>query len=205
MALVLRIKFPPTYPLIYKTLRIDANLTVHEAVLFIAQTLNIPAENNIGLYLPDEKRWLDDNATLASYESLQDVVRELLFLAVLFFCISPFFSSARFLAFSTLLFNHICCISLCAVASEFMNDDNLSSFFCVSLHRLAWYAHKRISYVSRSIEYAPKWWNISIIRFLLLFGFITPKFHFWNSTFVASRPFISSYISSSSFCCFRNT
>ena len=73
MALVLRIKFPPTYPLIYKTLRIDANLTVHEAVLFIAQTLNIPAENNIGLYLPDDKRWLDDNATLASYESLQDV------------------------------------------------------------------------------------------------------------------------------------
>jgi len=73
MALVLRIKFPPTYPLIYKTLRIDANLTVSEAVAFIAQTLNIPAENNIGLYLPDEKRWLDDNAKLASYESLQDV------------------------------------------------------------------------------------------------------------------------------------
>ncbi|PRP75800.1 hypothetical protein PROFUN_08794 [Planoprotostelium fungivorum] len=72
-ALVLRIKFPPTYPLIYKTLRIDANLTVHEAVLFIAETLNIPNDAGIGLYLPDEKRWLDDNSLLNTYESLQDV------------------------------------------------------------------------------------------------------------------------------------
>jgi len=72
-ALVLRIKFPPTYPLIYKTLRIDANLTVSEAVNFVADTLNIPKEADIGLYLPDEKRWLDDQATLASYDSLQDV------------------------------------------------------------------------------------------------------------------------------------
>jgi len=72
-ALVLRIKFPPTYPLIYKTLRIDANLTVKEAVAFISETLNIPSETNIGLYFPDEKRWLDDNAPLSSYDSLQDV------------------------------------------------------------------------------------------------------------------------------------
>jgi len=72
-ALVLRIKFPPTYPLIYKTLRIDANLTVSEAVTFIAETLNIPSESNIGLYLPDEKRWLEDNTALATYDSLQDV------------------------------------------------------------------------------------------------------------------------------------
>ena len=73
-ALVLRIKFPPTYPLIYKTLRIDANLTVAEAVKFIAETLNIQSESNIGLYLPDEKRWLDDNTPLSTYSSLQDVV-----------------------------------------------------------------------------------------------------------------------------------
>eukprot|EP01114_Cavostelium_apophysatum_P017548 TRINITY_DN5243_c0_g1_i1.p1 TRINITY_DN5243_c0_g1~~TRINITY_DN5243_c0_g1_i1.p1 ORF type:complete len:106 (-),score=11.51 TRINITY_DN5243_c0_g1_i1:479-796(-) len=72
-ALVLRIKFPPTYPLIYKTLRIDANLTVLEAVHFIAETLNIPSEANIGLYLPDEKRWLDDDTPLSTYDSLQDV------------------------------------------------------------------------------------------------------------------------------------
>ncbi len=73
-ALVLRIKFPPTYPLIYKTLRIDANLTVAEAVAFISESLNIPSEKNIGLYLPDEKKWLEDNVPLSNYESLQDVV-----------------------------------------------------------------------------------------------------------------------------------
>jgi len=72
-ALVLRIKFPPTYPLIYKTLRIDANLSVAEAVAFIAETLNIPSEQNIGLYLPDDKRWLDDDTPLSQYDSLQDV------------------------------------------------------------------------------------------------------------------------------------
>eukprot|EP01117_Protostelium_nocturnum_P001337 TRINITY_DN11644_c0_g1_i1.p1 TRINITY_DN11644_c0_g1~~TRINITY_DN11644_c0_g1_i1.p1 ORF type:complete len:107 (-),score=25.28 TRINITY_DN11644_c0_g1_i1:156-476(-) len=72
-ALVLRIKFPPTYPLIYKTLRIDANLTVKEAVIYIAETLNIPKENGIGLFLPDEKRWLEDNTPLSNYDSLQDV------------------------------------------------------------------------------------------------------------------------------------
>jgi len=72
-ALVLRIKFPPTYPLIYKTLRIDANLTVSEAVAFIAETLNIPNESHIGLYLPDEKRWLDDDTPLSTYDSLQEV------------------------------------------------------------------------------------------------------------------------------------
>ena len=73
-ALVLRIKFPPTYPLIYKTLRIDANLKVTDAIIYIAQTLNIPSENNIGLYLPDDKKWLDDNLPLSAYDSLQDVV-----------------------------------------------------------------------------------------------------------------------------------
>ena len=86
-ALVLRIKFPPTYPLIYKTLRIDANLTVAEAVKFIAETLNIPAENQIGLYLPDEKRWLDDNTPLSAYDSLQDVVcASLFFIPLLSHC-----------------------------------------------------------------------------------------------------------------------
>jgi len=59
--------------LFYKTLRIDANLTVNDAVKFISETLNIPTEKNIGLYLPDERRWLDDNTPLSTYESLQDV------------------------------------------------------------------------------------------------------------------------------------
>ncbi len=76
MALVLRIKFPPTYPLIYKTLRIDAKLTVAEAVNFISTALNIPAEKNMGLYLPDERKWLEDDVSLSQYESLQDVVSD---------------------------------------------------------------------------------------------------------------------------------
>jgi hypothetical protein len=73
-ALVLRIKFPPTYPLIYKTLRIDANLTVSEAITFIGESLNVACGGSIGLYLPDEKRWLDDQTKLAVYENLQEEV-----------------------------------------------------------------------------------------------------------------------------------
>jgi len=72
MALVMRIKFPPTYPLIYKTLRIDSNLTVVQSISYISETLNVNAGANIGLYLPQEKRWLDDNAPLSSYPQLQD-------------------------------------------------------------------------------------------------------------------------------------
>ena len=76
-ALVLRIKFPMTYPLIYKTLRVDANYTADEAVRFIAETVNVQSllNGNEGLYVPDEKRWLDKDKPLSSYESLQDVVR----------------------------------------------------------------------------------------------------------------------------------
>jgi len=68
----MRIKFPPTYPLIYKTLRIDSNLTVTQSISFISESLNVAAAENIGLYLPQEKRWLDDNTTLSSYPQLQD-------------------------------------------------------------------------------------------------------------------------------------
>jgi len=74
-ALVLRIKFPMTYPLIYKTLRVDANFTSSEAVKFIAETVNVTSllKGSEGLYVPDEKRWLDDNTPLSQYDSLQDV------------------------------------------------------------------------------------------------------------------------------------
>ena len=71
-ALVLRIKFPPTYPLIYKTLRIDANLSVTESIKFIGESLNVDCGGNIGLYLPDEKRWLDADTKLSTYENLQE-------------------------------------------------------------------------------------------------------------------------------------
>lgn len=65
------------YPLIYKTLRVDANFTTKEAVRFIADTVNVTSllVGTEGLYIPDEKRWLDDDAILSTYDSLQDVVR----------------------------------------------------------------------------------------------------------------------------------
>eukprot|EP01098_Paradermamoeba_levis_P010366 TRINITY_DN4357_c0_g1_i2.p1 TRINITY_DN4357_c0_g1~~TRINITY_DN4357_c0_g1_i2.p1 ORF type:complete len:102 (-),score=20.25 TRINITY_DN4357_c0_g1_i2:122-427(-) len=72
MAVVMRIKFPPTYPLIYKTLRIDSNFTTNQAIEFIGQSLNVPCSGDIGLYLPQEKIWLDPNTPLSAYESLQD-------------------------------------------------------------------------------------------------------------------------------------
>jgi hypothetical protein len=53
-------------------LRIDSNLTVMEAIKFIGETLNVACGGNIGLYLPDEKRWLDDNAPLSAYDNLQE-------------------------------------------------------------------------------------------------------------------------------------
>eukprot|EP01126_Amoeba_proteus_P023666 TRINITY_DN23754_c0_g2_i1.p1 TRINITY_DN23754_c0_g2~~TRINITY_DN23754_c0_g2_i1.p1 ORF type:complete len:107 (-),score=11.71 TRINITY_DN23754_c0_g2_i1:113-433(-) len=73
-ALVLRIKFPVTYPLIYKTLRVDANFTVKEAVQFIAETVNVTTllTGSEGLFVPDEGTWLDDQTPLSNYSSLQD-------------------------------------------------------------------------------------------------------------------------------------
>lgn len=75
-ALVLRIKFPVTYPLIYKTLRVDANFTVHQAVRFIAETVNVTGllVGSEGLYIPDEAQWLDDNTVLSTYKTLQEAV-----------------------------------------------------------------------------------------------------------------------------------
>mmetsp|Transcript_47731 Transcript_47731/g.120163 ORF Transcript_47731/g.120163 Transcript_47731/m.120163 type:complete len:111 (-) Transcript_47731:495-827(-) len=73
MALVMRIKFPPTYPLIYKTLRIDSSLTVSEAIKFIHDTLQVPPTGEqIGLYLASDQLWLDNDKTLSSYPELQD-------------------------------------------------------------------------------------------------------------------------------------
>lgn len=73
-ALVLRIKFPQTYPLIYKTLRVDPNLTVAEAVVYIAQTVSAPPHQGVGLFVPSQKKWLGENETLSQYTSLQDEV-----------------------------------------------------------------------------------------------------------------------------------
>ena len=74
MAFVLRIKFPPTYPLIYKTVRVDSELTVEQAITFIGETLHVPAGENIGLYLPQDKQWLEDDRPLKEYPVLEEVV-----------------------------------------------------------------------------------------------------------------------------------
>jgi len=74
-ALVLRIKFPETYPLIYKTLRVDANLTVQQSVAYIADTVNVTTllNGHEGLYDPTQQKFLDDGTPLSEYEFLQDV------------------------------------------------------------------------------------------------------------------------------------
>eukprot|EP01120_Amphizonella_sp_Union-15-10_P000429 TRINITY_DN10426_c0_g2_i1.p1 TRINITY_DN10426_c0_g2~~TRINITY_DN10426_c0_g2_i1.p1 ORF type:complete len:104 (-),score=16.55 TRINITY_DN10426_c0_g2_i1:54-365(-) len=74
-ALVLRIKFPSSYPLIYKTLRVDGSLSVSEAVQFIADSVNVQnlLLGSEGLYVPEENLWLDDNQQLSHYGMIQDV------------------------------------------------------------------------------------------------------------------------------------
>ena len=74
MAVVLRIKFPPTYPLIYKTLRIDKELTVSQAIEFISETLHVAAGENIGIYIPHQQEWLDNDVKLKEYPVLEDAV-----------------------------------------------------------------------------------------------------------------------------------
>lgn len=64
------------YPLIYKTLRVDASFTSREAVRFIAETVNVTSllVGSEGLYIPDQKRWLDDDAILSDCPDLQEAV-----------------------------------------------------------------------------------------------------------------------------------
>ena len=69
-ALVLRIKFPQTYPIIYKTVRIDSTMTVKAAVPYIAESVHVPYTPDIGLFLPDDRMWLDDSKTLNEYQQL---------------------------------------------------------------------------------------------------------------------------------------
>ncbi|BFU19885.1 hypothetical protein EHI8A_149110 [Entamoeba histolytica HM-1:IMSS-B] len=64
----MRIRFPKTYPVIYKTLRVDGELTVKASIEFIAEALHMPPEDGIGLYLPSAKKWLDNGTTLATYQ-----------------------------------------------------------------------------------------------------------------------------------------
>ncbi|EFA85215.1 hypothetical protein PPL_02215 [Heterostelium album PN500] len=68
--LQVRIKFPPDYPVIYKTLRLDSSLTVQEAIAAIGQAINVNPAPDIGLYLPDAKKQLQENQLLSSFDGL---------------------------------------------------------------------------------------------------------------------------------------
>ena len=79
----MRIRFPQTYPVIYKTLRVDGELSVKAAIEFIAEALHMPPEDNIGLYLPSAKKWLDNDTPLVNF---QDEISEEVCFLFLFFC-----------------------------------------------------------------------------------------------------------------------
>ena len=64
----MRIRFPKTYPVIYKTLRVDGELSVKASIEFIAEALHMPPEEGIGLYLPTAKKWLDSETQLAEFQ-----------------------------------------------------------------------------------------------------------------------------------------
>mmetsp|Transcript_21527 Transcript_21527/g.31974 ORF Transcript_21527/g.31974 Transcript_21527/m.31974 type:complete len:98 (+) Transcript_21527:91-384(+) len=72
MALVIRIKFPETYPIIYKNMRINGNLNVPAAIEYIANELSVPGGDNFGFYLPDRREWLPDNQPLNQIDELQE-------------------------------------------------------------------------------------------------------------------------------------
>lgn len=92
-ALVLRIKFPQTYPIIYKTVRLDGNMHVRDALAFIAESLHVQYDVNVGLFLPDNKIWLDDNLKLSDYGQLYEEVFPFpcsIFSPFFFFCLLTF-------------------------------------------------------------------------------------------------------------------
>ncbi|ELP93096.1 hypothetical protein EIN_053410 [Entamoeba invadens IP1] len=64
----MRIKFPISFPIIYKTLRVDGDMSVKDSVQFIAGQLHMLPEDGIGLYLPTAKKWLDDESLLETYQ-----------------------------------------------------------------------------------------------------------------------------------------
>jgi hypothetical protein len=71
MALVIRIKFPETYPIIYKNMRINGNLTVPAAIEYIANELSVPGGPQFGFYLPEARIWVPNDIPLIQFEELQ--------------------------------------------------------------------------------------------------------------------------------------
>jgi hypothetical protein len=83
--LVVRIKFPEDYPIIYKSMKLRGELTVPEAIEYISTELSVPGGEQYGIYIPDQNFWLDNNTPLNEYrDRLANVVssRSVIF----FFC-----------------------------------------------------------------------------------------------------------------------
>jgi len=73
-AIVLRVKFPQTFPVIYKTIRMDSGMVVDDALRFIADAVRVPFPGDVGLYLPEDKTFLDNDKTLADFPELAEQV-----------------------------------------------------------------------------------------------------------------------------------
>mmetsp|Transcript_16837 Transcript_16837/g.18738 ORF Transcript_16837/g.18738 Transcript_16837/m.18738 type:complete len:109 (+) Transcript_16837:151-477(+) len=71
---VLRIKFPETWPLIYKTLRIEDSMSTKDAIAHIAETVNCSQllEDTHGLFMPEENVWLEFDTPISDYPQLQE-------------------------------------------------------------------------------------------------------------------------------------
>ncbi|ELP84020.1 hypothetical protein EIN_346670 [Entamoeba invadens IP1] len=74
----MKLRFPSSYPVIAKILRVDGNLSVKDAIVFIAEAIHMKAEEGIGLYLNGAKKWMDESAQLIEYqEAIQEEDEEL--------------------------------------------------------------------------------------------------------------------------------
>ena len=71
-AVVLRVKFPETYPMIYKTIRLNGGVKITEALATIAEQVHVEPTSPVGLYLPEQKLWLDNERTLSEYPQLTE-------------------------------------------------------------------------------------------------------------------------------------
>jgi len=64
-----KVVFPPSYPIIAKFMRLDANITVKEALKVIAES-NYVSTVNCALYVPKQKVQFEETRLLADYAEL---------------------------------------------------------------------------------------------------------------------------------------
>jgi len=76
---IVRVKFPETYPLVFKTLRVDPNFKTSEAIRFIVDSVNCTEylQGTESLFIPEKHMFLDDNTPLYEYSLEQAEVVEI--------------------------------------------------------------------------------------------------------------------------------